>query len=294
MRGYGQCGGSNIYEGFSDGSKGKTYYMPSVFAMGSGGSEGWRLMVKRFVSHANTKSLALSPLAEGNGKTYVDNVSLSIDRGTDFVAFAGRKGGETHSSPVPLCCDNQIQSADGYKWSIANLSGIASFSWDDSALVLHCEVVDDVSSPCKAVSASGEEILKGDALALAIYPKTGPDGTPEDAQVRWYMCLANPGGGSGTTTLFRPRKYAMGLKDGQLAKDSSVYQVAFRRTGGKTVYDITIPWTEIPGFSPAKGAIFGCNLVLFDADGGAGTGKMVWGADLGDSPSGCGIVTLLP
>ena len=155
-------------------------------------------------------------------------------------------------------------------------------------------MVDDVSSPCKAVSASGEEILKGDALALAIYPKIGPDGTPEDAQLRWYMCLANPGGGSGTTTLFRPTNYAMGLKDGQLAKDSSVYQVAFRRTGGKTVYDITIPWAEIPGFSPAKGAIFGCNLVLFDADGGAGTGKMVWGADLGATASGCGIVTLLP
>ena len=53
-------------------------------------------------------------------------------------------------------------------------------------------------------------------------------------------------------------------------------------------------WAEIPGFSPAKGAIFGCNLVLLDADGGAGTGKMVWGADLGNTASGCGIVTLLP
>ena len=294
MRGYGQGGGSNISEGFSDGTKGKTYYMPHVFAMGSGGSEGWRLMVKRFVSHANTKALTLSPLADGNGKTYVDNVSLSIDRGTDFVAFAGRKGGETRSSPVPLCCDNQIHASGDYKWSIANLSGVARFTWDESALHLRCEVVDDASSPKQILSANGEEALKGDVLALAIFPKIGPDGTPEDAQMRWYMSLASPGGGSGKTTLFRPAKYSMGLKSGQLAKDSSVYQVSFAREGGKTVYDVVIPWSEIPGFAPAKGASFGCNLVLVDSDGGDRQGKMVWGADLGETASGCGVVTLLP
>ena len=294
MRGFGQESGSNIYEGFSDGTKTKAYFMPQVFAMGSKGSDGWRLMVKRFVSHANTKALTLTPVADGTGKTYIDNVSLSIDRGTDFAAFAGRKGGEAPSSPVPLCCDNQIQASGDYKWSIANLSGVARFTWDESALHLRCEVVDDASSPKQILSANGEEALKGDVLALAIFPKIGPDGTPEDAQMRWYMSLASPGGGSGKTTLFRPAKYSMGLKSGQLAKDSSVYQVSFAREGGKTVYDVVIPWAEIPGFSPAKGAIFGCNLVLFDADGGAGTGKMVWGADLGDTASGCGIVTLLP
>ena len=251
-------------------------------------------MVKRFVSHANTKALTLTPVADGTGKTYIDNVSLSIDRGTDFAAFAGRKGGEAPSSPVPLCCDNQIQASGDYKWSIANLSGVARFTWDESALHLRCEVVDDASSPKQILSANGEEALKGDVLALAIFPKIGPDGTPEDAQMRWYMSLASPGGGSGKTTLFRPAKYSMGGKSGQLAKDSSVYQVSFAREGGKTVYDVVIPWSEIPGFTPAKGASFGCNLVLVDSDGGAGQGKMLWGADLGDTASGCGIVTLLP
>ena len=55
-----------------------------------------------------------------------------------------------------------------------------------------------------------------------------------------------------------------------------------------------IPWSEIPGFAPAKGASFGCNLVLVDSDGGDRQGKMVWGADLGETASGCGVVTLLP
>ena len=294
MWGEAQGGGSNLGESFSDGTKPKTYYVPAVFSMGAQGSTGWRLMVKRFDSHANTKRLGLTPVADGTGKTYFDNISLSLYKGTDFAAFAAQKGGASASSPVPLCCDNQIQTSGSYKWSPKGLSGVARFEWDKTALYLHCDVVDDASTPSPILSASGEEALKGDVLALSIFPKTGPDGRPLDAQLRWYMSLASPGGGSGKTTLFRPAKYSMGLKSGQLAKDSSVYQVSFRREGGKTVYDITIPWAEIPGFSPAKGASFGCSLVLVDSDGGAGTGKMVWGADLGETASGCGVVTLLP
>ena len=291
-----QGGGSNLGESFSDGTKSKTYYMPAVFSMGAQGSSGWRLMVKRFDSKANTKGLALTPVAEGTGKTYYDNVSLSLYRGTDFAAFAAKKGGAGEASPIPLCCDNQVRSDGGYAWSPANLSGIASLSWDESGLMFTCEVKDDKSAPKAIVSsaATGDEALKGDALALALFPKVGADGKPEDAQLRWYMSLASPGGGSGATTLFRPKAYSLGLKSGQLAKDSSVYQVSFRRAGDRTVYDLKIPWSEIPGFSPAKGASFGMSLVLFDSDGAQGLGRMVWGAELGDGASGCGIVTLLP
>ena len=297
MRGDGMGGGSNIGESFSDGTKSRNYYMPAVFSMGANGSAGWRLMVKRFDTKPNTKSLVLTPVAEGTGKVYYDNVSLSLYKGTDFAAFAGRAGGAKKPSKVPLCCDNQVQASGGYAWTPANLSGVGEFTWDEKGLRLRVEVTDDVSAPkaiVSSTSATGAEALSGDVLALAIFPKTGADGQPADEQLRWYMNLASPGGGSGTTTLFRPAKYAQGLKAGQLAKDSSVYQVDFRRTGGKTVYDVTIPWSEIPGFAPAKGASFGCSLVLVDADGGPGLGKMIWGADLGDSPSGCGIVTLLP
>ena len=297
MRGEEMGGGSNIGESFSDGSKSRDYYMPAVFSMGDRGSDGWRFMVKRFDSHANTKALSLAPVAAGTGKVYVDNVSLSLYRDTDFAAFAGRTGGERASSWIPLLCDNQVTAQGGYKWSERSLAGIAAFGWDDTGLSLRCEVTDDVSAP-KAITSStsvaGEEALAGDMLALSIFPKMGADGRPETAQLRWYMNLASPGGGSGATTLFRPAKYSLGLKSGQLAKDSSVYQVNFRRVGGKTVYELKIPWAEIPGFAPAKGASFGCNLVLIDSDGGAGLGKMIWGADLGDTPSGCGVVTLLP
>ena len=294
MRGEAQGGGSNLGEHFSDGTKSKDYYLPQVFSMGSKGSEGWRLMVKHFQTHANTKSLSITPVADGTGRTLFDNISLSLDRGTDFAAFAGRKGGEARPSAVPLCCDNQLKGEGGYRWTPVNLSGVATFEWDDTALFLRCEVVDDVSSPCEAMSADGEEILNGDALALAIFPKTDGEGRTLPDQLRWYMSLASPGGGSGKTTLFRPAKHSMGAKAGQLAKDSSVYQVSFRREGERTIYELVIPWPEIPSFAPAKGASFGCSLVLFDADGGAGRGRMVWGADIGEGASQCGVVTLVP
>ena len=197
---------------------------------------------------------------------------------------------------MPLCCDNQLQASKDYTWQPKNLSGVAMFAWDDAGLTLTCTVEDDVLAPqafaSESADAGGE--LTGDVLALSIFPRLNPDGSVASDQLRWYLSLAAPGGGSGATTLFRPAKYAGGLKAGQLARDSSVYRVNFRREGTRTIYDLAIPWGELPGFTPAKGARFGCNLVLVDGDGAAERGEMVWGAQPGDSSAGCGRVTLVP
>ena len=295
MWGENQGGGSNLAERFSDGTKEKQYYMPAVFSMANTGSSYWHFMVKRFDSKANTKNLGLTPVTNGKGKFHIDNVSCSLYKGTDFAAFAGC-GGERKSSLVPLLCDNQVRTEGGYVWKPEGFQGVAEFAWDKSALTLKCFVKDDVNAPKSLVGTTkdGAEGFGGDMLAVAIFPKAGADGSPTDEQMRWYISMADPGGGSGKTTLYRPKKYSMGMKSGQLAKDSSVYQVDFKRSGDLTSYEVKIPWSEIPGFTPGKGASFGCSLVLFDGDGGAGTGRMVWGADLSDSASGCGIVTLLP
>ena len=84
------------------------------------------------------------------------------------------------------------------------------------------------------------------------------------------------------------------FRSGQLCKDSSVYQIDMKRTGTTTTYRFRIPWSEIPGFTPAKGVSFGCNIVLGDSDGGAAFGKMVWGGGLKDDSADCGLVTLVP
>ena len=72
------------------------------------------------------------------------------------------------------------------------------------------------------------------------------------------------------------------------------YQIDIRREGTLTTYRLVIPWTEPPGFSPAKGAGFGCNIVLTDSDKTDVKGSVVWGAGLKEDAIGCGFVTLVP
>ena len=285
--------GSNVDETLADGGYRK-WIMLRIFSTSMSGTGHWRFLSKRFESKEDTKALGLTPVAHGEKGTHVlfDNVSLSLYKGSDFVCFARREG-ERADCPVPLLCDNQIQSEGGYAWTPKNLAGRATFSWDADALHFRAEVEDDALAPRPVVSASGEETLKGDAIALCLFPKVGPDG-PESDQLRWYLSKASPGGGSGACTLFRPTAYSLGAKSGQLAKDSSVYEYSVERQGTKTVYDLRIPWAEIPGFTPAVGASMGCNVVLYDSDGpGPALGRMTWGAGLKSDPGDCALVTLV-
>ena len=285
--------GSNVEEALAGGGVRK-WYMPRIFSTPMSGTGYWRFLAKQFETKEDTRSLGLTPVAHGEkgGTVYYDNVSISLYKGSDFVCFARREGAKA-DCPVPLLCDNQIQSEGGYAWTPKNLAGRAFFSWDAEALRFRAEVEDDVLAPRPVVSASGEETLAGDAIALCLFPRTGPDG-PENDQLRWYLSKASPGGGSGACTVFRPAAFSLGAKSGQLAKDSSVYEVSIERQGTKTVYDLRIPWAEIPGFTPAVGATMGCNLVLFDSDGpGAARGRMTWGAGLKPGPGDCALVTLV-
>ena len=285
--------GSNVNEDLKGGGSRK-WTMPRIFSTPMSGTGYWRFLAKQFETKEDTIGLGLAPVAHGDkgGIVYYDNISLSLYQGSDFVCFANRAG-KPESCPVPLLCDNQIQAEGGYAWTPKNLAGRAFFSWDAEALTFRAEVEDDVLAPRPVVSDSGEETLKGDAIALCLFPRCGPDG-PEADQLRWYISKASPGGGSGACTVFRPEAFSLGAKSGQLAKDSSVYEVSIDREGTKTLYRFRIPWAEIPGFTPAVGASMGCNLVLFDSDGaGPALGRMTWGAGLKPGAGDCALITLV-
>ena len=285
--------GSNVDESLAGGGARK-WIMLRIFSTPMSGTGYWRLLSKRFETKEDTKSLALTPVAHGEKGAHVlyDNVSFSLFNGSDYVCFARREGAKA-DCPVPLLCENQVQSEGGYAWTPKNLAGRGTFSWDAEALHFRAEVEDDVLAPRPVGFGSGEDTLKGDAIALCLFPKVGPDG-PEPDQLRWYLSKASPGGGSGTCTVFRPNAFSLGAKSGQLAKDSSVYEVSIDRKGTKTVYALRIPWAEIPGFTPAVGATMGCNLVLYDSDGpGAARGRMTWGAGLKADAGDCALITLV-
>jgi hypothetical protein len=293
-RGEGMGGGSNLDEYDETGRHLRNHIMLRVFSLGGKGTKGWSYLAKKMTFTPGTAKLAMTPVAKGkDGERIVfDNIQLSLYKGADYVAFASSD--EAKSSAVPLLCENQIRPENGYEWSEKNIGGVAKFTWTKDALVFEAAVEDDALEAKPVVSESGMETLKGDSIALCLFPRMGPDGRPESDQIRWYISKASPGGGSGATTVFRPKAFSMGAKSGQLCKDSSVYQIDIKREGTLTTYRLRIPWSEIPGIAPTKGVSFGCNIVLGDSDGGEAFGSMIWGGGLKDDSADCGLVTLIP
>jgi hypothetical protein len=117
----------------------------------------------------------------------------------------------------------------------------------------------------------------------------------DNAAIEWYISAANPGSGSGKHTVYRPAAHAAGLASGQLAKDSSVYEISVRRNGKDTCYEFRIPWRDAGGVRPQAGTRLGLALRLTDADSGAARGAAAWGRGLESwAPSSFGSLVLLP
>ena len=144
------------------------------------------------------------------------------------------------------------------------------------------------------VVKTGPDTLKGDALQIGLHPANRLVGA-DNAAIEWYISAANPGSGSGKHTVFRPAAHAAGLASGQLAKDSSVYEIAVKRNGKDTCYEFRVPWRDAGGVRPQAGTRLGLSLRLTDADSGAARGAAAWGRGLESwAPSSFGSLVLLP
>ena len=278
----------------------KTYYIPAVFDAGQS-TKFWRLLTHVRATPDTASSMGLTPVVKGKGWAMYDNVRVSLYDGTDFATEASRTTKKIVvdgslddwdlADPIPLLCDNQIAAESGYVWTPQNLSGIAKLAWDADALYLAAWVRDDQH----VATATGEEAVNGDSLVVALHPGNRVDGTDAKA-FQWYVGGASPGGGSGVHTLYRPAAHSGGLQAGQLAKDSSVYEVSVKRNGDLTTYELRIPWAETGGLTPSVGVKAGLSLQLIDKDESAATGVMTWGGGLRPAwnPASFGVLTLIP
>ena len=281
---------------------GKSYdlYMPSVFAAPKDTHGAWQFMVKVFETRADNAKAQVQPVASGeHGTALYDNIRLTLYDESDWATEAhrtakpktldGNLSDWDFADPIPLLCANQITSEGGYKWTPENLSGIAQLTWDDEALYVAARVRDDVH-----VAKTGAETLKGDALQIGLHPANRLVGA-DNAAIEWWISAANPGSGSGKHTVYRPAAHAAGLASGQLAKDSSVYEIAVKRNGNDTCYELRIPWRDAGGVRPQPGTRLGLSLRLTDADSGAAHGAAAWGRGLESwTPSSFGSLVLLP
>jgi hypothetical protein len=288
--------GSNIVQTMSDGSS-RSLYDNSVFNCGEDNA-WWQVYTCRYAAPEGLAAATFVPLAIGKGTAYVDNVSVSTFEGSDFAAecrktdkpptIDGDLSDWTPEAPIPLIGRNQLTVTDpNYKWTPQNLNAVAYLRWDAANVYLAAEVWDDKES-----ALSGEQAPQGDCLILAVDP-TNRGADAEQRSFELYVSDAAPGAGGGKHTIFRPEEHAGRLRTGHLFRDSSVYELAVRRSEGKTTYEMRIPWSEMGGVQPGLGSRFAFSLQLNDSDGAGLAAHMSWGGGVSQSwhPAEFGVVT---
>ncbi len=78
-----------------------------------------------------------------------------------------------------------------------------------------------------------------------------------------------------------------------MARDSSIYELAIKRDGDRTLYEARLPWSEL-GASGRLGTKLGLSLQLNDNDGKGRAAIISWGGGhprMGPSPA-FGVLTL--
>ena len=292
-------GGSNIYQTMTDGTT-RPFYTPAVF-MTNEGSPTWHLYSCKTVAPQNLKTISFNPVMKGMGWALYDNVRVSLYEGSNYTAECHKAKGPIKidgklddwdkSCPIPLLCENQVSPLDkNYKWTPENVSGVAYLNWDDKYLYFAAEVIDDVH----VAKTTGDETINGDSIVLGIHPANRAVGK-DDKAFEYFLSSASPGGGSGACTLFRPAAHSGGLSTGNLAWNSSVYEINIHTEGKVTTYEVRMPWSELGGINPQFGSKFGLSLQLNDNDGNGRAASITWGDGLitGWAPSNFGIATLV-
>ncbi len=289
--------GSNINQVLTDGTK-KDLHDVRVFKSAAQ-TNGWQLILTKYNADPMLASSSFAPVVNGNGKVQFDNLRVSSYDGSEYTAecvktdkaptIDGKLDEWRKACPIPLIGENQLQKVKPeYKWEVKNLCGVVYLNWDKEKLYLSAEVRDNVHS----VPAAGEKAVESDGLTIAFQPAFRTPGSDFKAFC-YYISAANPGGGSGKYTLYRPEKQSGGFKAGHLARDSSVYQLELRHSDGVTIYEIAIPWSET-GIVPVFGTKFGMSIQLNDNDGSGREAFMEWGGGMRPawSPEHFGVVTI--
>jgi len=258
----------------------------------------WQVFSKRLELPPGTQSVTAAPVCQGEGWAMIDNTFLVPYEGTEFCAFAPEANKITingdlsdfdRSAPIPLLGQNQLRVLNKYyRWSPQNCSGCAYFNYDEEFLYVGIEVLDNIHS----APQTGAECANHDSVRIAFHPLNRLPG--EDDKAFCFDLSSAAPGGSGKHTIYRPKELSGGLRNGSLAKDSSVFDISIQRIGNRTFYEAALPWSELGGPKGTIGTKLGLSMKLTDHDGKKTEAFLLWGEGLSPawSPVSFGMLTL--
>jgi hypothetical protein len=142
-----------------------------------------------------------------------------------------------------------------------DLSAAVWFTYDDDNLYLSAQVRDDVQYNDYA----GPDIWQGDGIQFALSP-----GLPGETDLRFEYGVALTSDG--------PQVYRWSAVTGPTGPVATP-DVALRRTGNDTIYEIAVPWAQLAPISPPDG-ILSLSMSLNENDGSGFKGWMAWGGGI--------------
>ncbi|RIQ33705.1 hypothetical protein DY240_04690 [Jiangella rhizosphaerae] len=146
----------------------------------------------------------------------------------------------------------------------SDLSGTIAVTWDEQNLYLSARITDDVF----AQTFSGAETWRGDGIQFSLAP-----GLPSESRSwdEYDLALTSTG-----AQLYRRR--GTGVPIGVVtAADAAA---SWDEASTSTVYELALPWTEIPSIQPTDG-LMSFSLLVNDNDGAGRKGYIEWGSGIG-------------
>lgn len=233
----------------------------------------YALSPKTGTKAAGTLTLTGSVSADGETIPFRQALSaVTASAAAQAPVIDGQADAIWQSAPAAAASEAWQVSAD-YRdaWTPGDLSASVRLLWDASRLYVLAEVKDDKASQAQ----SGGGMWQGDSLQLA-FDARNEGGSGYGAQV-YELQIGKPDGAA--PQIFKGMGFAKpGLMEtGEIA-------VVRDEAAGATVYELSIPFSELEGFDGiAAGRAAGFSYLVNDSDGAGREGYIEWSSGVGGS-----------
>ena len=186
----------------------------------------------------------------------------------------------SQASLISLIRKDQVHKEE---WGgVSDLSAYVYTLWDEEALYVACDVTDDLFyAPFPEI-----EMLKGDSVQFAVSAVSGRPGgvgkigeegygTGDHEFALALLSIPDAPTSKGNVPLQSVLRRLVG---GKLFEAPGA-KLAVKRDGAHTIYEASIPWSELAPTKPVVNGVFGFSLLVNDNDG-QGTGYISYGGGI--------------